>query len=121
MRFLVDMALPPQLATWLGERGHDAVHAAALGLERAPDCDIIARARIDDRIVLTADLDYPRLLVLARAERPGLILFRGGQYTDTQLRERLARAMAAVPHAELPTSLVVIEPWRVRRRWLPIG
>ena len=32
MRFLVDMPLSPALAVWLVERGHDAVHAAAIGL-----------------------------------------------------------------------------------------
>ena len=31
MKFFVDMALSPQLATWLGARGHDAVHAVAYG------------------------------------------------------------------------------------------
>lgn len=81
---------------------------------------IIERARGDDRIIVTADLDYSRLLVLARAETPGLILFPGGQYTEAQVIERLAVAIETIPVVELPTSLVVIEAWRIRRRRLPI-
>jgi len=37
VKFLIDMPLSRQLATWLGGQGHDAVHALALGLARASD------------------------------------------------------------------------------------
>jgi predicted nuclease of predicted toxin-antitoxin system len=62
VKFLVDMALSPALAQWLRSQGHDAVHAGTVGLARAPDVDIIAHAKQDGRIVVTADLDYPRIL-----------------------------------------------------------
>jgi len=32
MKFLLDMPIPPGMAGWLRERGHDAVHAAEIGL-----------------------------------------------------------------------------------------
>jgi predicted nuclease of predicted toxin-antitoxin system len=120
MRFLVDMPLSPGLAEWLVQRGHDAVHASTIGLARSPDPDIIERARHDDRVVITADLDYPRLLALARSERPGLILFRGGNYSDQEAIERVAHAMALITEEELSTSLITIERWRIRKRRLPI-
>ncbi|MGH6768207.1 MAG: DUF5615 family PIN-like protein [Xanthobacteraceae bacterium] len=63
MKFLVDMPLSPALAAWLREQGHDAVHAAELGLHRAPDVEILAHAKQELRTVVTADLDYPRMLV----------------------------------------------------------
>ena len=58
---LVDMPLSPALAAWLADRGHDAVHAAELGLERETDVAIMARAKQEMRTVVTVDLDYPRL------------------------------------------------------------
>jgi len=57
VKFLIDMPLPPTLARWLSDRGHDAVHATELGLDRAPDSEIILRARQETRTVVTADLD----------------------------------------------------------------
>ena len=112
MRFLVDMALSPGLADWLVQRGHDAVHASTIGLSRAPDPGIIERARDERRVIITADLDYPRLLALARSERPGLILFRGGNYSDTEVIERLAHALELTPEEDLSGSprLVVAPP-----------
>jgi predicted nuclease of predicted toxin-antitoxin system len=50
MKFLVDMPLSPGLFRWLGERGHDAVHAANLGLERAPDTTILERAELSSAL-----------------------------------------------------------------------
>ena len=70
MRFLVDMPLSPNLAAWLREQGHDAVHAVELGLNHAADVDIMTRAKQEARTIITADLDYPRLLALARVTDP---------------------------------------------------
>ena len=72
MRFLVDMPLSPTLAAWLAERGHDAVHAADLGLGRETDVAVMARAKQEGRTVITVDLDYPRLLALAQVTEPTL-------------------------------------------------
>ena len=120
MKFLVDMALSPALADWLVQRGHDAVHASTIGLARAPDPEVMARARNEDRTIITADLDYPRLLALAGSEKPGLILFRGGTYRDSEMTERLAHALDLIPAVELSGSLVTVERWRIRKRRLPI-
>jgi predicted nuclease of predicted toxin-antitoxin system len=120
VKFLVDMPLSPGLAVWLGQQGHDAVHALDLGLSRAPDELILELARREERMVVTADLDYPRLLALARAEAPGLILFRGGDYSEQESIDCLRRALETIPEEEWVTSIVVIEKDRIRRRRLPL-
>jgi len=120
MRFLIDMPLSCELAAQLVRLGHDAVHAFEAGLHCAPDEAILERARNERRILVTADLDYPRLLALAQARGPGLILFRGGDYSEQQASQRLARALEAIPSDELVDSIVVIEKGRIRRRRLPV-
>jgi predicted nuclease of predicted toxin-antitoxin system len=69
--------------------------------------------------VITADLDYPRLLALARSEQPGIILFRGGNYSEQEAIERVAHAMALITEEEFSSSLITIERWRIRKRRLP--
>jgi len=78
MKFLLDMPVSPLTATWLRERGHDAVHASLLELDSAPDRELLDRAANEGRIVVTADTDFPRLLALPNEIAPGVILFRGG-------------------------------------------
>jgi predicted nuclease of predicted toxin-antitoxin system len=55
VKFLVDMPLSPAVARWLVQQEHDAVHASAADLERAPDRAILARAAVDERIVVTVE------------------------------------------------------------------
>lgn len=121
MKFLVDMPLSPALATWLVDLGHDAVHAAALGLHSATDNEIIACAKREERTVITADLDYPRLLALARSREPSLILFRSGNWSEAAIRARLNDVLVALTETDIARSIVVVDRDRVRRRRLPLG
>jgi predicted nuclease of predicted toxin-antitoxin system len=89
MRFLIDMPLSPAVAAWLRDRGPDALHASEIGLSASPDTEIVARARDEGRVIVTADLDYPRLLALAGARSPGVLLFRGGNFSEQECLARL--------------------------------
>ena len=115
------MPLSPHLAAWLREQGHDAVHAAELGLHRASDVDIMARSKQEHRTIVTADLDYPRLLALARLTEPSLILFRDGDWSDADAIARLREVLQALTEADIEQSIIVVDRDRVRRRRLPIG
>jgi predicted nuclease of predicted toxin-antitoxin system len=120
VKFLIDMPLSPALATWLREQGHDAVHAVELGLHRAPDVDIMARAKQDSRTIVTADLDYPRLLALSRTIEPSLILFRDGDWSEADIMARLGEILRALTAADVAQSIIVVDRNRVRRRRLPV-
>ncbi len=120
MKFLIDMPLSPLLADWLRAKGHDATHAIHLAMDRAPDSEILERAQTDQRVVITADSDYPRLLAITRAEGPGIILFRGGNYSDQEALERISHVLETILPEILNHSIVVIEKQRIRRRRLPL-
>lgn len=112
------MPLSPQLAAWLVDEGHDAVHATEIGLSTAPDTEIIKVARQERRTIVTADLDYPRLLAVARATEPSLILFRGGSWSEADVRSRMATVLANLETSDIIGSVIVVERERVRRRRL---
>ena len=120
MRFLVDMALSPKLADWLRAQGHDAIHAAALGMNRASDLSILQAAGETGQVVITADLDFPRLLALVGTGGPGLILLRGGNYKEDESLDCVRRVLAAVSPQDISRSIVVVDRERIRRRDLPI-
>jgi predicted nuclease of predicted toxin-antitoxin system len=121
VKFLIDMPLSPVLSHWLAEIGHDAVHASAIGLHAASDVEIIDRARQEGRTIVTADLDYPRLIATAGSDSPSLILFRGGDWAEASVRARLAQVLSALTEDEVQGSIITIDRDRVRRRRLPIG
>jgi predicted nuclease of predicted toxin-antitoxin system len=121
LKFLIDMPVTPGAGPHLRATGHDAIHAVDLGLARSSDNELLAVARREERVVITADLDYPRLIALQQADRPGVILFRGGAYSDSEMLALLDRVLARASTLDLEHSIVVVDRTRIRRRALPIG
>ena len=120
MRFFIDMPLTPQLETHLGSLGHDALHAGKAGMARASDRAILQRTRDEARVVVTADLDLARLMAEIPARSPGVILLRGGAFTDQEMIEMVTRVLQAVAAEMLSDSLIVVDRYRIRRRRLPL-
>ena len=79
MRFLVDSALSPSIAAGLRQAGHDAVHVRDYGLQQAEDESIVARARDEDRVIVSADTDFGTLLALWEHKNPLLYFSEEGR------------------------------------------
>jgi predicted nuclease of predicted toxin-antitoxin system len=120
MRFLLDMPVSCALLGVLEAYGQEGVHAHQIGKDRAPDTELLAIARSEGRIIITADLDFPRLLALTMAEGPGIILFRGGNYSDKEMCELLERVLRSVSGPVLERSVCVVDKTRVRVTRLPL-
>jgi len=50
----------------LRQAGFDAVHTGEIGLAEAPDEEILRRASLEDRVVVTLDADFHALLALSK-------------------------------------------------------
>ena len=120
MKALLDMPVSRSLLRVLEAHGHQGVHAHEIGLDRCADHDLLAVGRRENRIVITADLDFPRLLALSSAEGPGLVLFRGGNYSDAEMCDLLDRVLTEVPPEILETSVCVVDRKRIRFTRLPL-
>lgn len=120
MRFLVDQPVSPIVAAWLAGRGHDAVHVRDRGMSRSTDEQIVALAVAEQRVIVTSDLDYPRIIALAGVSRPGLVLFRAGNISDREMLALLQRVLTEVPAERLPGSVVVIDEHSIRVATLPL-
>jgi predicted nuclease of predicted toxin-antitoxin system len=122
LKFLIDNALPPELAELLVAAGYDAVHVRAYAMQAATDERIVARDREEDRIFVSADSDFGTILATQDAERPSFILFRE---PDLRVAEDYFNALLpALPmlEVELVTGCVaVFRRGRLRVRRLPFS
>jgi len=112
MRFLVEMNLPPALGGSLRAQGHDAIHVLEAGYATLPDREILLRAAIDDRIVVSFDLDFGDIAAVLRQSRPSVILPRLRLARQAYVRQRLQVAIGA-------GAIVLVEDFRIRIRHLP--
>jgi predicted nuclease of predicted toxin-antitoxin system len=60
VKFLVDAQLPPALAHWLREAGHEATAVGDVGLRDASDTVIWQHASDTGAIIVTKDEDFAR-------------------------------------------------------------
>jgi predicted nuclease of predicted toxin-antitoxin system len=58
VNFLVDAQLPPALACWIADRGHQAVHVAKLGMAAVDDGIIWDYARKNQAVIISKDEDF---------------------------------------------------------------
>lgn len=122
MRFLVDNALSPVLATLLTRAGHDALHVRTIALHRADDLVIFDRAAAENRVVTSADTDFGALLAARKVQKPSVIQFRGrGSRRPEALAQTILSNLGQLADALDAGSIVTFEPSRVRVRALPIN
>lgn len=106
MKFLIDAQLPPVLAQWLRERGHEAEHIYDLD---EVDCDdeVIWRLALDrDAVVITKDRDFVAW-VFARSPAPRVLWLRFGNSRNAALRRQLGAAWPRIEQALAGDGLVV--------------
>lgn len=104
----------------LRAQGHNAVHLRDEHLQRLPDHEIVNKARREQRIVLTFDLDFGRLLAADQSRDPSVIIFRLNDQAPDWVSARLSVTIAAKACELEDGALLIVEDTRVRVRRLPI-
>ncbi|MEM6427789.1 MAG: DUF5615 family PIN-like protein [Deinococcota bacterium] len=120
MRFLADMGISPKTVVFLNSQGYDATHLRDSNLERLADPEVLSKARDEQRILLTHDLDFGELLAASGADLPSVIIFR----LQNMRPERVNKTMLALinSYEDVLTSgaILSITDTKVRIRGLPI-
>jgi hypothetical protein len=75
VKFLADMGVSLFTVAWLRSSGYDAIHLRDEGLQRLPDSEILIKARQEERVLLTMDLDFGMLLAMNKNQFPASFYF----------------------------------------------
>lgn len=120
MKFLADMGISLRTVTWLRSLGYDVLHLRDRGLQKLPDDKILDLALVEQRIILTIDLDFAQLLAVSKKALPSVIIFRLGNENYPEINQRLIEVLNNC-QKDLETGAIVSvnnETFRVKK--LPI-
>lgn len=121
LRLLLDQMLDVDVANALRQLGHDVVSVSELGLATADDSEILARAILDDRMLLTLDEHFGDWAVLPLSEHPGVIRIKANPTTTQSVLALLLPFVLRHCRRNLRNRLAIVRPSGVRWIWTAQG
>lgn len=116
--FLIDENLPRSLAPQLRAAGLEAQDVRDLGLRGKPDSDILEFSIAQGSVLVTSDVGFASLL-RSRPQFPGMVVARLPNEWSTQaVNDAIARSLQGLLAERFTSTLIVIEPDRIRVRRL---
>jgi predicted nuclease of predicted toxin-antitoxin system len=120
MRFLADIGISPKAVAYLRSQDYDAIHLSEENLHSLPDPDILSKAQVEKRILLTHDLDFGELLAASGFHIPSVVIFRLSSMTATNVNLYLAAVLQEHSLALQQGAIISVTDTRIRIRTLPI-
>lgn len=121
MKFLVDQNVSPEVAQLLTAAGHNALHLRDRAMQRATDQQVLDFARLEERVLISADTDFGFLLARSGWTRPSFLLLRRGTERSAAQQARLILDNLNDVADDLEHgSVVVLTDEHVRVRRLPL-
>lgn len=80
----------------------------------AEDSFVLAKARLEKRVLLTNDKDFAELVFRRKSASHGVLLLRLRDWNAEQKRRRLLEVLDGLP--SLDHTLLVVRPRNIRRR-----
>ena len=121
MRFLLDECISARLAPLVAEAGHDVVHVSDCGLAGHVDDEVLAAARDEKRVLVSADTDFGALLAKQGLAQPSLVLFFQGNRGPEHQAATLLDNLDYVAEDLAAGAIVVFTDDNTRIRNLPMG
>lgn len=114
MRFKVDESLHVEMADLLRGQGHDALTVFDQGLRGRDDYDIADICRIENRVLLSLDLDFSNILMFPPENYPGLIVLRLRNKGRAVVRQVVTRVVDHLNKEPLVGRLWIVDEHRIR-------
>jgi predicted nuclease of predicted toxin-antitoxin system len=120
VNFLIDNALSPVVAEAHSAAGYDALHVRDRGMHAASDDVLFDWAASENRVMVSVDTDFTRLLSQRHSTKPSLILFRRDWHVPHRQASVILANLAGLEAALEEGSVVIFDRDRIRIRALPL-
>ena len=114
MRIKLDENLDARLATLLREAGHDTNTAQEQSLRGIEDKALYELCKVEDRILVSLDLDFSNVLRFPPEGSSGLVVLRGPNQLFPTMRILVETLIDAFTKESPVGRLWIVEPGRFR-------
>jgi len=118
MKFFLDQDVYAVTARFLKNLDYDVLQAAQIGLSRAKDEELLKKAQEKNRIFVTRDRDFGRIVFMS-CLGSGVISLRMLPSTQNAVHKELETILKSHSFESLKNAFVVVEPGKHRFRKLP--
>jgi len=109
------------VAQWLNSIGHNAIHISNEWLHTMPDSLIIEKAILENRIILTADMDFGQILSFTKTHAVSVIQFRIHDLSPEILINKLKIIFDSFSDQLLIGSVIItVQEHKIRITELPL-
>lgn len=116
MKFKIDENLPIEMAELLSRAGYDAATVYDQNLVGEPDSNIAAICQLEQRAIITLDLDFADIRAYPPDQFSGLIVMRLKQQDKPYVLGIAKRLIKALSTEKLEGHLWIIDEKRIRIR-----
>jgi len=109
---------PPATVSWLRKQGYDAKHLSEERLHKLTDREIFEKARRENRIVLTTDLDFGEIAISTPSTKISVIIFRQEDRTPSSINRYLEEVIRSTEAEIEKGAIVTVREGRIRIRHL---
>lgn len=122
MKYLVDKALSPKTVKFLVDNEFDAQRVdEVISGTKVEDIRIFKYAINNNMVIITADLDFGKILAFTRLNKPSTIILRLNDPRISNVNQKLIKNLPNIQNELQNGSLIIIEEYRIRVKSLPIG
>lgn len=114
MRIKTDENLHPNVAAFLREHGHDAVTIWDQKLQGRPDPEIAEICRLENRLLITLDLDFSDIRAYPPEDYPGLIVLRLAKHSRKHVLKVFQRMFPSIADKALAGRFWIMDEWSIR-------
>jgi predicted nuclease of predicted toxin-antitoxin system len=121
MKFIADMGISPKTVSFLRDLGYEAGYLHEEDLDRLSDSKILEKARREESILPTHDLDFGDLLAAGGGRLPSVIIFRLRNMRPDRVNTHLNNVITHHSEARGHGAIVAVSEAGVRIRHLPLS
>ena len=114
LKLYLDQMLRMDVAQALRVEGHDVIRAAEVGQARADDYEILQKAIIENRILLTLGEHFGDWVVLPLSKHPGVIRLKVNPTTSQNAIKLLLPFLRLHSSEQFKNHLVILSPKRAK-------